>query len=119
MALSWLTVLGYTATTLIALLGLSILIWMVRVRPRVPQLEDDWNSDCERTTTAEIDGDAIRFKNVRDFFWRTTRDRDESWDDTLDVRADEIKDVLVSLANDWTSAESIPDDITIVVLKRK
>jgi serine phosphatase RsbU (regulator of sigma subunit) len=33
--------------------------------------------------------------------------------------ADEIKDVLVSLANDWTSAESIPDDITIVVLKRK
>jgi hypothetical protein len=66
---------------------------MVRVRPRVPQLDDDWNSDCELTTTADINGDAIRFNNVRDFFWRTTRDRDESWADTVEVRADEIKDV--------------------------
>ena len=30
-------------------------IWFVRVRPRRPQLEAQWNSDCEMITTAEID----------------------------------------------------------------
>ena len=93
MELDWLTLLGYIGLSVVGLIGLSVLVWMVRVRPRVPQLDDDWNSDCELTTTADINGDAIRFNNVRDFFWRTTRDRDESWADTVEVRADEIKDV--------------------------
>ncbi len=93
MELDWLTILGYIGISIVGFLILSVLVWMVRVRPRVPQLEDDWNSDCERTTTADVNGDSIRFNNVRDFFWRSTRDRDESWADTVEVRADEIKDV--------------------------
>ena len=79
--------------SLLALITLLALIWLVRVRPRKPQLEADWNSDCALTTTAEITGSTIRYTNVRDFFWRTTRDRDEAWQDTLEVDADEIKDV--------------------------
>ncbi|MDE0858005.1 MAG: DUF4105 domain-containing protein [Candidatus Poseidoniaceae archaeon] len=75
------------------LLLLSVLLWVIRIRPRVPKLDDTWNSDCERTTTADITGSTIRFSNIRDFFWRTTRDRDEDWEDTLEVDADQIKDV--------------------------
>jgi hypothetical protein len=43
----------------------------------------------------------------------------EAVNNNADGSADEIKEALVSLANNWTSADSIPDDITIVVLKRK
>ena len=78
---------------LLALAFLCVLIWLIRVRPRTPMLDDDWNSDCEKTTTAEITGAKIRYRNIRDFLWRTTRDRDEAWQDSLEVDADEIKDV--------------------------
>jgi hypothetical protein len=93
MAAEWMRIIGYIVASLLGFLLFSVLIWMVRVRPRVPKLEDDWNSDCEMTTTGDIDGSKIRFNNVRNFFWRTTRDRDESWDAFVDVNADEIKDV--------------------------
>lgn len=89
----WLNVLCYTGVLLGGLVALCVMYWLIRIRPRVPQLEDDWNSDCEMTTTAEIDGSTIRYKNIRDFFWRTTRDRDEAWADTVEVNADQIKDV--------------------------
>ena len=89
----WLMILAYVAAFKISFIVLCVLIWMIRVRPRVPQLDADWNSDCEKTTTAEIDGSVIRYSDIRDFFWRTTRDRDEDWADTLEVNADEIKDV--------------------------
>ncbi|DAC31054.1 MAG TPA: DUF4105 domain-containing protein, partial [Candidatus Poseidoniales archaeon] len=89
----WLMIFAYVVAFKITVIGLCVLIWMVRVRPRVPQLDANWNSDCEKTTTAEIEGSVIRYSNIRDFFWRTTRDRDEDWADTVEVNADEIKDV--------------------------
>jgi len=71
----------------------SFMVWFVRVRPRQPQLEAEWNSDCELMTTADIADSKIIFRNVRNFFWRTTRDRDESWIDEVTVDTEEIKDI--------------------------
>ncbi|MBL6884423.1 MAG: DUF4105 domain-containing protein [Candidatus Poseidoniaceae archaeon] len=71
----------------------SFMVWFVRVRPRQPQLEAEWNSDCELMTTADIADSKIIFRNVRNFFWRTTRDRDESWIDEVIVDTEEIKDI--------------------------
>ncbi len=52
-----------------------------------------WNTDCEFQSRAIVDGDNVTFTKVRNFFWRTTRDRDENWDDNITVNAEEIKDV--------------------------
>lgn len=82
-----------TLGTVLAVVLLSFMVWFIRVRPRQPQLEAVWNSDCELITTADIDDTKITFRNVRDFFWRTTKDRDESWIDEVTVDAEEIKDI--------------------------
>ena len=57
---------------------ISVLLWFIRIRPRKPQIDAKWNSDCEYVTTTTTEGSTITFRNVRDFFWRTTRDRDEA-----------------------------------------
>ena len=44
-------------------------------------------------TTATVEGSTITFRNVRDFTWRTTRDRDENWADEVTVDAEELKQV--------------------------
>ena len=82
-----------TLSTVLAVVLLSFMVWFIRVRPRQPQLEAVWNSDCELITTADIDDTKITFRNVRDFFWRTTKDRDESWIDEVTVDTEEIKDI--------------------------
>lgn len=82
-----------TLGTVLAVVLLSFMVWFIRVRPRQPQLEAVWNSDCELITTADIDDTKITFRNVRDFFWRTTKDRDESWIDEVTVDTEEIKDI--------------------------
>tara|TARA_B100000767_G_scaffold90611_1_gene87030 strand:+ start:317 stop:1114 length:798 start_codon:yes stop_codon:yes gene_type:complete len=69
------------------------LIWIVKVLPKKPRKNVTWNTDCEFQSRALIDGDNVTFTKVRDFFWRTTRDRDENWDDDITVNANEIKDV--------------------------
>ena len=43
--------------------------------------------------TATVEGSTITFRNVRDFTWRTTRDRDENWADEVTVDAEELKQV--------------------------
>ena len=35
----------------------------------------------------------ITFRNVRDFHWRTTRDRDEKWADEVLVDSTKVKDI--------------------------
>lgn len=56
-------------------------------------MEADWNTDCEFQSSAIIQGSKITFSKVRDFYWRTTKDRDEKWVDDVTVDVDEIKDV--------------------------
>ena len=75
------------------IIAISTIIWFIRVRPRKPQLDAKWNSDCEFLTTTTTEGSKITFRNVRDFFWRTTRDRDEAWVDEVVVDAKELKDI--------------------------
>lgn len=68
-------------------------VWYTRIRPLQPSLELEWAADCEHLTTATVDGNDLVFRNVRDFHWRTTRDRDERWDDEVKVKIDELTDV--------------------------
>ncbi|MBL6732928.1 MAG: DUF4105 domain-containing protein [Candidatus Poseidonia sp.] len=68
-------------------------VWRTRIRPLQPSLDLEWAVDCEHLTTATVDGNDITFHMVRDFTWRTTRDRDENWAESVHVRLDELKDV--------------------------
>ena len=59
----------------------------------MPSTDSDWNTDCEFQSTAVIEEHHITFSKIRDFTWRTTRDRDERWDDNVKFDLREIKDV--------------------------
>ena len=79
---------------LAVLVGLRLLyVWNTRIRPLEPSLELEWAADCEHITTATVEGSKITFHNVRDFVWRTTRDRDENWADEVRVDLNDLKDV--------------------------
>lgn len=84
----------YSLGILVTLFCLRMVyVWWTRIRPLRPKLDLVWEADCEHVTTATLDGNDITFHNVRDFHWRTTRDRDERWADNVPVRLDELKDV--------------------------
>ena len=68
-------------------------VWLTRIKPRVPSTDSDWNTDCEYQSEAIIEDDFITFTKIRDFTWRTTRDRDEQWDTDVKFDLREIKDV--------------------------
>ena len=80
-----------------AIVGLLLLngvwIWWTRVRPRQPTLHADWASDCELTSSAVFNDSMITFRNVRDFHWRTTKDRDEKWADEVIVDSTKVKHI--------------------------
>ena len=73
--------------------AICLAIWFIRVRPRKPQNDAKWNTDCEFLTSTTTEGSKITFRKVRDFFWRTTRDRDEAWADEVVVDVEELKDI--------------------------
>ena len=79
------TLMEIALVALLVVVFLPLLIWFIRVRPRQPQLVANCNSDCEFITTTDLVDSKITFRNVRNFFWRTTKDRDESWIDELTV----------------------------------
>ena len=89
--------LNYVMMALVAIatiVGLRMFyVWYTRVRPLQPSLELEWAADCEHLTTATVDGTSITFNMVRDFTWRTTRDRDEHWVEEVKVDANDLKDV--------------------------
>ena len=89
--------LNYVMMALVAIVtivGLRMFyVWYTRVRPLQPSLELEWAADCEHLTTANVDGTSITFNMVRDFAWRTTRDRDEHWVEEVKVDANDLKDV--------------------------
>ena len=89
--------LNYVMMTLVAIVtivGLRMFyVWYTRVRPLQPSLDLEWAADCEHLTTANVDGTSITFNMVRDFTWRTTRDRDEHWVEEVKVDANDLKDV--------------------------
>ena len=70
-----------------------LFVWRTRIRPLQPSLDLEWEADCLYLTTATVDGNDITFHMVRDFTWRTTRDRDERWVEHVKVRLDELVDI--------------------------
>ena len=85
-----LTVVGAVAGLVVLRL---IYVWNTRIRPLQPSLDLVWAADCEHLTTAHVDGSSITFQMVRNFTWRTTRDRDEDWIEEVHVDAEDLKDV--------------------------
>ena len=95
-------ILGFSLVESILILALFILasisvrliyVWYTRIRPRKPSTNSDWNTDCEFQSSATIEEHHITFSKVRNFTWRTTRDRDEEWDENVKFDLREIKDV--------------------------
>ncbi len=83
---------GVAALTTLVVLRLYY-VWRTRIRPLQPSLDLEWAADCEHLTTATVEGNDITFHMVRNFTWRTTRDRDEHWEESVHVKLDELKDV--------------------------
>lgn len=85
---------GLAVALLAGLTALRLVyVWRTRIRPLEPSLDLVWAADCEHLTTATVEGNDITFRMVRDFTWRTTRDRDEHWAPEVKVKLDELKDV--------------------------
>ncbi len=79
---------------LVVIVGLRLYyVWRTRVRPLQPSLDLEWAADCRHLTTATVDGNDITFHMVRDFTWRTTKDRDENWVENVPVKLDELQDI--------------------------
>ena len=89
-----LEIIGLAVAFFGGVIGLRLLyVWRTRIRPLQPSLDLEWAADCEHLTTATVDGNDITFHMVRDFTWRTTRDRDENWAPEVKVKLDELKDI--------------------------
>jgi hypothetical protein len=62
----------------VSLLCLCVLVWWLSLSPRSDR---EWEASLSRTATAEIDGDRLTFRNVRNFEYRSADDFTERWDD--------------------------------------
>ena len=66
-------------------------LWWTRVKPRKPNLEREWWSDCAEHGFAKVRENLVTIRNIRNFKWRTTKDHDISWiEKTFDIN--KIKD---------------------------
>ena len=65
------------ALALVVLLALPI-AWWVRLRP---SNERDWHPGVQHVPTAEVSGDVLTVRNVRNFRYRSVTDFDERWED--------------------------------------
>ena len=92
--MTWTSIVLMVVGAAVAVLVLRLIyVWNTRIRPLQPSLDLEWAADCAHLTTATVEGSTITFRNVRDFTWRTTRDRDENWADEVTVDAEELKQV--------------------------
>lgn len=57
-----------------------ILAWWSTLRPAADR---DWSDDVSRTVTAEIAGDTLTVRNVRNFDWRSDTDYTPAWEDRV------------------------------------
>ena len=92
--MTWTSIVLMVVGAAVAVLVLRLIyVWNTRIRTLQPSLDLEWAADCEHLTTATVEGSTITFRNVRDFTWRTTRDRDENWADEVTVDAEALKQV--------------------------
>ena len=98
--MTWTSIVLMVVGAAVAVLVLRLIyVWNTRIRPLQPSLDLEWAADCEHLTTATVEGSTITFRNVRDFTWRTTRDRDENWADEVTVDAEELQQVWFLVAH--------------------
>ncbi|MDP6293082.1 MAG: hypothetical protein QF610_04560, partial [Candidatus Thalassarchaeaceae archaeon] len=69
-----------TMTIVLVFVIAILLFWIwTRIRHLTPSNDLSWVNENKFTAYAEIKGDNVLLKNVRDFNWRTTKDYDERW----------------------------------------
>lgn len=73
----WRRVLRAAATILVVI----VVAWLGLVFSTRPSNTRDWVPDQERLGTAEINGNALLLRNVRNAFYRSTSDFDVHWED--------------------------------------
>ena len=77
------------AAVLVAALAVG---WWMGLRP---SNDRDWRRDVARLATAQVDGERVVVKNVRNFRYRTVDDFDERWEErTYDLSLLEGLDVF-------------------------
>ncbi len=62
----------------VLLLCLCVLVWWLSLTPRSDR---EWEASLSRTATAEVDGDRVTFRNLRNFEYRSPDDFTEHWED--------------------------------------
>jgi hypothetical protein len=65
---------------LLAMAVALFVAWLLFALLVRPSNERDWNADQARVATAEIDGDAVTIRNVRNAVYRSTSDFDVHWE---------------------------------------
>jgi hypothetical protein len=86
--------------SLFAVLFLAVVFWWLSIEP---SNERTWLPDVARLPTAEIDGNLVTIRNVRNFVYRSEFDYDERWEErTYDLSKLEGVDVfLVYWGSPW------------------
>jgi hypothetical protein len=81
-------------------LFLAVLFWWLSIEP---SNEREWLPDVARLPAAEIDGDRITIRNVRNFVYRSEFDYDEHWEErTYDLSKLEGIDIfLIYWGSPW------------------
>jgi len=76
----------------------AVLVWWLTLKPPV---DAEWQADVARLATANIDGDVVTFRNVRDFQYRSETDFTPRWI-TREVRFSSLTGVDIAV-NYWGS----------------
>ena len=77
----------------LAIVSLIILFWIIMRHISLrPSNERSWVNDNKKMATAEIEGNKVTIRNIRDFEWRSTRDYDERWID-MDISLDKVSKI--------------------------
>ena len=114
------------ATGAVVLVAALAVGWWVRLRP---SNDRDWRPEVARLATAEIKGDQVTVRNVRDFRYRAVEEFDQRWEDrSYDLSAIEGLDVFFidwgpKLYNhtilSWSFADGQRLAISVEVRKRR
>ncbi len=90
----------WKSLSLFGVLFLSVLFWWLSIEP---SNEREWLPDVARLPEAEIDGDRVAIRNIRNFVYRSEFDYDERWEErTYDLSKLEGVDVfLIYWGSPW------------------
>jgi len=98
--LGWARPFFWKGLSLFAALVLAVVFWWLSIEP---SNERDWLPDVARPPEADIDGDRVTIRNVRNFVYRSEFDYDERWEErTYDLSKLEGVDIfLVYWGSPW------------------